>query len=350
MKPVCKISLPHTNKTKTNKLTSLTSLDDPTSKFETLAFFLAPFPLADSKSFPFLFLLPNTQDFPFLSLTFHTFFFLNTNLSNFHTWQLVSITVTSLLEYPFSSLSPPTPKPFSSSTSSSSSSSSSTPQSTLLEFLSEFNDPVAERTFRSFRTQSKESFPLLFPEMKQNLGFVCFLGTFSFFLENLELSSTGSLTPPMLKRSERTLFIIKNKSLLSLEEISLVVAVAVVAITLIWSESEWVDSEFELITEFEALVVGELDGFGTEGSLSLLLLKPLLDQSRSNQFELDLLVWTEHNIDWLAWFNGIWGDSRSVIILKGMRERWELFETELRSVWWVVLMAVAATDGKKEFL
>lgn len=106
-----------------------------------------------------LFFLAKNLVLGFLSLTFQTLFFLNTNLSTFHTGQLVSITVTSLLVKPFNS----SPSLTSSFPSSSSSASAPPPRRSTAE------SPLAPAG----------ALPLLVAEEgRKILGFVCFLGHF----------------------------------------------------------------------------------------------------------------------------------------------------------------------------
>lgn len=104
-----------------------------------------------------LFFLAKNLVLGFLSLTFQTLFFLNTNLSTFHTGQLVSITVTSLLVKPFNS-SPSLTSSFPSSSASAPPPRRSTAESPLV--------PAG-------------ALPLLVAEEgRKILGFVCFLGHF----------------------------------------------------------------------------------------------------------------------------------------------------------------------------
>lgn len=108
-----------------------------------------------------LFFLAKNLVLGFLSLTFQTLFFLNTNLSTFHTGQLVSITVTSLLVKPFNS-SPSLTSSFPSSSSSASASA-----------------PPPRRSTAESPLAPAGALPLLVAEEgRKILGFVCFLGHF----------------------------------------------------------------------------------------------------------------------------------------------------------------------------
>lgn len=103
-----------------------------------------------------LFLFARNLFLGFLSLTFQTLFFLNTNLSTFHPGQLVSITVTSLFVKPFNSL----PSASSPRSAAASSSTSGTTASSL--------GAVAAAT----------TAVLVSDEARKILGLVCFLGHF----------------------------------------------------------------------------------------------------------------------------------------------------------------------------
>nr|AFK45169.1 unknown [Medicago truncatula] len=100
-----------------------------------------------------LFFFATNLFFCFLSLIFQTLFLLNTNLSTFHTGQLVSITVTSLFVKPLKSSSPSSP---------------STPRFSTSTAAS---TPVAAGALAVV-------VEIIVEEGMKILGFVCFLGHF----------------------------------------------------------------------------------------------------------------------------------------------------------------------------
>jgi len=120
-----------------------------------------------------LFLLARNLFLGFLSLTFQTLFFLNTNLSTFHPGQLVSITVTSLFVKPFNSLPSSSSSPRSATASSSTSATNASPLG------------AAAATATAV---------LAAEEARKILGLVCFLGHFLLVLV---------MVAPMQKSSAR---------------------------------------------------------------------------------------------------------------------------------------------------